>query len=300
MAGDETPASVSVSGADAAAAGGRDDGPVAPPSPDIGGTAAPAQTSSVPAAPPTGASEAPAVADAHDAPHADPQSARGPDGLGGADARPPPEAEPEAPPGASAQSETARAPGASPAREGSQTFVPPTADARAAEPADASATETASPSATATAGAPPAAGPPAIPLTHAEPLPAPAQPAETAGPSTAAAASVAESATKPQAPPPPKASPAAVAALLARGDALMAIGNVAAARLVYQRAAAHASGRAATAAGKTYDPRFLQAIGAIGVVADPDAAAAWYRRGHALGDEDATPLLDGLGAKASQ
>ncbi|MDP8920363.1 MAG: hypothetical protein M3O00_16045, partial [Pseudomonadota bacterium] len=81
---------------------------------------------------------------------------------------------------------------------------------------------------------------------------------------------------------------------------LIAIGDVATARLVYQRAAAHASARAATATGKTYDRRFLQAIGAIGVVADPDAAAAWYRKGAALGDEDAAPLLGGLDVKASQ
>jgi TPR repeat protein len=128
----------------------------------------------------------------------------------------------------------------------------------------------------------------------------PVQPAETAGPSTAAAASAAQSATKPQRPPPSSASPAAVAALLARGDALIAIGDVAAARLVYQRAAALASARAATATGKTYDARFLQAIGAIGVVADPEAAAAWYRKGAALGDEDAAPLLGGLDLRASQ
>ncbi len=232
-ADDETPASVSRSGADAAAAGARGAGPVAPPLPGFGGAAAPAQAS-VPTAPPTGALEVPA------------------------------------------------------------------ADAHAADPA-ASAAETASPSATATADAPPRTGPPAIPFTHAEPPPAPVQPVETAVPSTAAAAAgAAQSATKPQPPPPSGASPAVVAALLARGDALIAIGDVAAARLVYQRAAAHASARAATAAAKTYDPRFLRAIGAIGVVADPDAAAAWYRRGSALGDEDATPLLGGLEGKASQ
>ena len=81
---------------------------------------------------------------------------------------------------------------------------------------------------------------------------------------------------------------------------MIALGDVAAARLVYQRAAASASARAATAMGRTYDPRYLQAIGAIGVVADPEAAAAWYRKGTALGDEDAAPLLRGLNVKASQ
>ncbi|MBD0275925.1 MAG: hypothetical protein ICV73_28860 [Acetobacteraceae bacterium] len=127
--------------------------------------------------------------------------------------------------------------------------------------------------------------------------------AETAVPgaeSAAAPGAAAQPAAKPQQPPPPGASPSAAAALLARGDALIALGNVAAARLVYQRAAAFHSARAATAAGKTYDPRFLQEIGAIGVVADPDAAAAWYRKGAALGDGDAAPLLRGLEVKASR
>ena len=120
-------------------------------------------------------------------------------------------------------------------------------------------------------------------------------------PSAAAAgAGAARTATEPRRPPSGSPPTAAAATLLARGDALVAIGDVAAARLAYQRAAAPASARAATAAGKTYDPRFLQAIGAIGVVADPGAAAAWYRKGAALGDEDAAPLLGGLEAEASR
>jgi hypothetical protein len=149
--------------------------------------------------------------------------------------------------------------------------------------------------ATATAAAPPVAERLAAPIIRTEPV----QPPETASPSTAAAPSPAEAATKPQRPV-TGASPTAVAALLARGDALIAIGDIAAARVVYQRAAAHASARAATATGRTYDPRFLVAIGAIGVVADPEEAAEWYRRGLALGDENALPLLGGLEVKASR
>jgi TPR repeat protein len=97
-----------------------------------------------------------------------------------------------------------------------------------------------------------------------------------------------------------KVSPAVLAALLARGDALIAIGDIAAARLVYQRGVALGSGPAATATGKTYDPRFLRRIGAVGVVADPDSAAVWYRKGLALGDGDAAPFLGGLTAKVSE
>jgi molecular chaperone DnaJ len=169
--------------------------------------------------------------------------------------------------------------------------APPEAPARAMEAAPHLAPEeaTAAPAAR-------VAEPSAVPIMLVEPLAAPVRSAETAVPSTAAT-SAAQSATKPRWPP-SGASPAALAALLARGDALVATGDVAAARLVYQRAAALDSARAATAAGKTYDPRFLQAIGTIGVVADPDAAAAWYRKGAALGDEDATPLMGGLDVRA--
>jgi hypothetical protein len=183
--------------------------------------------------------------------------------------------------------------------------VPPLITPAHAEqlPAPVRPEETVVPSATATADdAHPAAEPSTAPIMHTEPSATPVQPAETAVPSTAAAAAVsaAEAAARPQRPPPAGASPAAVAALLARGDALIAVGDVAAARLVYQRTAALDSARAATAAGRTYDPRFLRAIGAIGVVADADAAAAWYRKGAALGDADAAPLLDGLDARASR
>jgi hypothetical protein len=177
------------------------------------------------------------------------------------------------------------------------------AAAAAARPAEPAETAVPSPAAAAAGAARPAAGPSAVPITHAEPLAAaaaaarPAEPAETAVPSPAAAAAAAASSTQSAIKPQRAmsgATPPAVAALLARGDTLIALGDIAAARLVYQRAAAHASARAATATGRTYDPRFLQAIGAIGSVADLDAAAAWYRKGAALGDEDAGPLLGGL------
>jgi TPR repeat protein len=53
--------------------------------------------------------------------------------------------------------------------------------------------------------------------------------------------------------------------------------------LLYERAAATGHGKAATAAGWTYDPVFLARIKA-GIRGDIEAAVAWYRRGVALGD----------------
>lgn len=157
--------------------------------------------------------------------------------------------------------------------------------------------ETTVPSMAATAyDARPAAEPAAVPIMHIKSLAAPVQSAEAVVPSTAAA-SAAQSAAKPQRPP---FGVSPVAALLAHSDASIAFGDVAAARLFYLRAATLDSARAATVTGKTYDPGFLQAVGAIGVVADFDAAVAWHRKEPALGDEYAAPLPGGLDIEASQ
>ncbi len=86
-------------------------------------------------------------------------------------------------------------------------------------------------------------------------------------------------------------SPALVTALIRRGDAMLALGDVSAARLLYERAAAGGSGAAALAAGRTYDPRILEGMGARGLRPDPATAARWYERAIALGEAEAEPLL---------
>lgn len=124
--------------------------------------------------------------------------------------------------------------------------------------------------------------------------------------SSAAATAAPPEATKQATAPPvvaatakiPSASPVLSAdiltLLLNRGDALLALGDVSSARLLYQRAAAGGDGRAATGMGKTYDPLFLSAIGARGIQADSGAAATWYRRAIGLGDEAAAERLKRL------
>jgi TPR repeat protein len=96
----------------------------------------------------------------------------------------------------------------------------------------------------------------------------------------------------------PSVSPALsadmLALLLSRGDALLALGDVSSARLLYQRAAAGGDGHAAASVGKTYDPAFLSAIGARGILPDPAAAATWYRRAVGLGDQSAAEPLKRL------
>jgi hypothetical protein len=79
--------------------------------------------------------------------------------------------------------------------------------------------------------------------------------------------------------------------MVRRADALLQHGDVSAARLLYERAAAAGSGHAATAMGRTFDTAFLAGISVVGLSADPALAAKWYRRGLDLGDEEARVRL---------
>jgi len=92
--------------------------------------------------------------------------------------------------------------------------------------------------------------------------------------------------------------PEIIAALIKRGDELLRIGDISAARLAYERAAAGGSARAMTGLGTTYDPRFLDRINAHGIRPDPAMAAEWYRKAAALGDAVAEARLSQLPALA--
>lgn len=93
---------------------------------------------------------------------------------------------------------------------------------------------------------------------------------------------------------PPKAAdalpPELMAALLKRGDQSLGLGDIAAARLLFQRAAEAGSAAAATSLGKTYDPNFI----APGSKPDPARAVTWYRTAAALGDPHAADLMQRL------
>jgi hypothetical protein len=84
-------------------------------------------------------------------------------------------------------------------------------------------------------------------------------------------------------------------ALLARGDALLSGGDVASARLFYERAADAGGGLAAIRLGETFDPLFLDRIHLRGVRGDPAAAKLWYRRARDLGASEAEVLQKALG-----
>jgi TPR repeat protein len=98
----------------------------------------------------------------------------------------------------------------------------------------------------------------------------------------------------------PTFSGAEIAALLARGDWLFATGDVASARLLYERAAGAGKARAAVKLGETFDPAFLSRLSPRGVRADSDMAVFWYRRARDLGARDAGSRLIRLEAKQGE
>lgn len=83
-----------------------------------------------------------------------------------------------------------------------------------------------------------------------------------------------------------------IASLLKRADALIASGDLAAARLVLRRAAEAGDARAAMMLGGTYDPTVLEKLGVRGVVPDFAVARGWYEKAKRLGATEATPQLD--------
>ena len=118
----------------------------------------------------------------------------------------------------------------------------------------------------------PAAGPP--PSAAIEPVARtpPAPPAATAAPAS---------------PPPARTETLDTERLMRRGQALLQEGDVAAARLFFERAAASGHAGAMTSLGQSYDPLELQRLGVIGVKGDPRRALDWYRAANAAGDQTA-------------
>ena len=96
---------------------------------------------------------------------------------------------------------------------------------------------------------------------------------------------------------PDAASADEITALMTRADQLVAAGDIVAARGFYERAAEHGNAPAMTAAGKTYDPLFLEEMRVRGSRGDAGKAAEWYRRAGAAGDAEAAQRLKRLIAR---
>jgi type II secretory pathway predicted ATPase ExeA len=126
---------------------------------------------------------------------------------------------------------------------------------------------------------------PAAPLGAAPPRTEPAPEQNTRGGVGASPPSVAAS---------PRAATERTAELLRRGEDALRLGNVLAARLFFERAAALGSVPAATLTGKTYDPAWLATVDAPGLRSDSALAILWYRRAADSGDSEALVRLGAL------
>jgi hypothetical protein len=153
--------------------------------------------------------------------------------------------------------------------------------------------------------APSAAGlPPNPPTPQAAPAvstPAPSRPEQMLQPNASEVTPSGPRAATQKAPSPPAQSPAGqrlsaneIAALVTRGDRFLSAGDIASARLFYERAADAGDSAAALRLGATFDPNFLGRAGVRGTPGDPAQAASWYRRARDLGDAAAAERLKSL------
>jgi hypothetical protein len=91
--------------------------------------------------------------------------------------------------------------------------------------------------------------------------------------------------------------PNEIASALARGTALIASGDLAAARLVLRRAAEAGDARSAMTLAETYDPAILEKLGVHGVVPDLAKARGWYEKARQFGATEAIQRLELLASK---
>jgi TPR repeat protein len=97
----------------------------------------------------------------------------------------------------------------------------------------------------------------------------------------------------------PSPSDGEITALVARGDSLIGIADIASARLFYERAAEAGDARAALRLGETYDPFFL-AQARLGARGNLSLALHWYRRARDLGASEAEVLLRSVESKENR
>ena len=128
-----------------------------------------------------------------------------------------------------------------------------------------------------------------------ESSPVPPGPALTARPSPSDVGQGGGSQAAPGPPQLPAAERARAEHLLARGLDYLAVGNVAAARDFFERAAEIGLAAAALRLAATYDPAELPRLKVPGVVADRALARKWYERARDLGAPESAAQLSRLG-----
>jgi hypothetical protein len=82
--------------------------------------------------------------------------------------------------------------------------------------------------------------------------------------------------------------------LMEQGEQFANLGDLASARILFQRAAESGDATAATALAATYDPTVLAKLNVVGIRADLEKARFWYQKGVSLGSSDAKRRLDFL------
>ena len=92
----------------------------------------------------------------------------------------------------------------------------------------------------------------------------------------------------------------ASAQLIARGRERLEIGDIVAARLLFEVAVSNGSAAAAAAMGRSYDPIYFETMAVRGVRPDADTAAEWYEKAIAAGDTAAKADLQKLTARLKQ
>jgi hypothetical protein len=90
-----------------------------------------------------------------------------------------------------------------------------------------------------------------------------------------------------------------LAFLVRRGESFISSGDIAAARLMLQRAAEAGDVHAALALASTYDPNTIQKLGIQGLAADEAMARLWYERAAQFGSPEAPRRLQQLANQTS-
>lgn len=120
-------------------------------------------------------------------------------------------------------------------------------------------------------------------------------PAAAAGGTTGVAGSVAAAPAAPDVAPGSRAAAAVdPSALVVRGRALLAQGDIVSARALFELAAESGSGEAALLTGRTYDPGFVAEHKAVGFRGNAEQARRWYRMAIEMGAPEAQAALDQL------
>ena len=104
----------------------------------------------------------------------------------------------------------------------------------------------------------------------------------------------------PLATPDPLATARTISTAISRGEAMLALHDLSAARRYYELAANAGSADAALALGRTYDPSSLVRAGAVSAQADATLAAEWYSKAAALGLSEGDIALRSLSRQQAQ